>query len=62
MIFRVKIDPYKIEVKITSLTEMPELTKCSHMPHLQYNLSPAKNFVGDVLDRSYDVIIFISKY
>ena len=43
------LNPYKIEVMITSLIEMLRVTK--PWSHLQYNLS-------DVMDKNYDVITF----
>ena len=55
-------NPYKIEGVITSLIEMLELPNFGHMITSTIRLdSSKKKIVGDVMDRSYDVII-MSKY
>ena len=55
--------PYKIEVLITfDLIEMLDLPNFGHMNTSAYNLNHAINIFGDVIDRNYDVITFISKY
>ena len=41
-------NPYKIEVMITSVIEVLQLPSFGHMK---------ENFVGDVMDRDYDVIM-----
>ena len=54
----------KTEVMITSLIEkleFPHITLVT-WTHLQYSLNHVINFFGDILDRNYDIITFISKY
>ena len=48
---------------IASLIEMLQLPNFGHMTtsSIQYE-SRDENFVGDVMDRNYDAITFISKY
>ena len=41
---------------------MLELPIFGHLTHPQYILSHVKNSVGDVTDRIYDVITFLSTY
>ena len=53
-------NPYKMEIMITSLIEMLELPNHGSHDHI-HNIIWI-NFVGHVMDRSYDVIAFISKY
>ena len=58
-------DPYKIEDLITSLIEMryqwvTNLWAHDYIHNIIWVMWP--NFVGDVIDRIYDVINFISKY
>ena len=55
---------YKTEVMITSLIEkleFPHITLVT-WTHLQYSLNHVINFFGNILDRNYDIITFISKY
>ena len=40
---------------------MPELQTLVTWANLQYNLRPVQNFVGDAMDKNYDVIVFISR-
>ena len=56
-------NPYKIEVMITSLVQTLELPNFGHMTTsiIEFE-SFDKNFVGDVIDRIYDIISFTSKY
>ena len=54
---------YKIEVMITSLIEMVELTNFGHMTTLTMFIWVTWwNFVGHIMHRNYDVITFILKY
>ena len=56
-------NPYKTEVMITSLIELLELTKLWSHDHINNIFWVTwRNFVADVIDRSHDVITFISKY
>ena len=55
-------NPYKIEVLITFLIEMLELPSFGHMITSTISLdSPKKIFIGDGMDKSYDIIM-MSKY
>ena len=56
-------NPYKIEIMITSLIEMLELPNFGHMitSTILFTWVTWQNFVGDIMDRNYDVITFISK-
>ena len=47
---------------VTFLIEMLKLPKFGHMTTSIIRFESPDNFVGDVMDRNYDVIAFISKY
>ena len=54
-------NPYKVEVMITFLIQMLELPNFGHMT-TSIIWVMWQNFVGDVIDRIYGVITFISKH
>ena len=47
---------------ITSLIEVLELQTLVALPNLQYKLSHLTKYFGDVIQRNYDFITFISKF
>ena len=57
-----EVNLYKIEFMRTSFLAMLELPNFGHMtPGVQYNLSHMMKFCCGIMDRNYNVIIFISK-